>query len=237
MLLSLLVKETICEDLQELEGRALRVNYGPPPPREEDSFPRGGRGGGRFGGGGGGGGVDSGNRVYVGNLPWSVDNLALENLFSEQGKVLEAKVVYDRDSGRSRGFGFVTYDSADEVSNAIESLNGAVSIYPTMFWFCGIFGSLQFWIIPKIMLYFAGLGWKTNSSHSCGIEAKAFILNLNPLYVPGCRRLMMVFSLLTCFKTINHLFPSNPFSFYTSVSVCANVIEFVYVFVCVCVYP
>ncbi|KAL5546158.1 hypothetical protein UlMin_005845 [Ulmus minor] len=102
----------------EIDGRALRVNYGPPPPREEGSFPRGGRGG------GGGGGFDSGNRVYVGNLPWNVDNLALENLFSEQGKVLEAKVVYDRESGRSRGFGFVTYNTTDEVNSAIEYLNG-----------------------------------------------------------------------------------------------------------------
>ncbi|GMN39158.1 hypothetical protein TIFTF001_008393 [Ficus carica] len=103
----------------ELEGRPLRVNYGPPPPREESSFPRGGRGG-----GGGGGGFETSNRIYVGNLSWGVDNAALENLFSEQGRVLEAKVVYDRDSGRSRGFGFVTYNTADEVNSAIQSLNG-----------------------------------------------------------------------------------------------------------------
>ena len=42
---------------------------------------------------------------HVGNLAWGVDDLALENLFSEQGKVMEARVVYDRESGRSRGFG------------------------------------------------------------------------------------------------------------------------------------
>ena len=99
------------------------MNYGPPPARNE-SFPRGGRGG----GGGGGAGSENGNRLYVGNLPWNVDNLALQDLFSEQGEVLEAKVVYDRESGRSRGFGFVTYNTADEVNSAIESLNGVVSI-------------------------------------------------------------------------------------------------------------
>ncbi|KAK9126666.1 hypothetical protein Scep_015512 [Stephania cephalantha] len=104
----------------EVQGRPMRVNYGPPPPREESSF-RGSRGG---GGGGGGGSFDSGNRVYVGNLAWGVDDLALETLFSEQGKVMEAKVVYDRESGRSRGFGFVTYSSAAEVDSAISSLNG-----------------------------------------------------------------------------------------------------------------
>lgn len=109
--------------MQELDGRALRVNYGPPPPRSEDNFrgpPRGGGGGGGYG--------DSSNRLYVGNLAWGVDNLTLENLFNEQGKVLEAKVVFDRDSGRSRGFGFVTYGSAEEMNSAIESLDGVVRI-------------------------------------------------------------------------------------------------------------
>ncbi|GMY14756.1 29 kDa ribonucleoprotein A, chloroplastic-like [Fagus crenata] len=99
----------------ELEGRALRVNAGPPPPRREDSSFRGTRGGGSFG---------SSNRVHVGNLAWGVDDSALETLFSEQGKVVEARVVYDRESGRSRGFGFVTYNSAEEVNSAIEYLNG-----------------------------------------------------------------------------------------------------------------
>ncbi|KVH92324.1 Nucleotide-binding, alpha-beta plait [Cynara cardunculus var. scolymus] len=62
--------------------------------------------------------------VYVGNLAWSVDNLALETLFQDQGNVLEARVIYDRDSGRSKGLGFVTYSSANEVNSAIESLEG-----------------------------------------------------------------------------------------------------------------
>lgn len=97
----------------------MRVNYGPPPPRSEGSS---------FSGARRGGDSNSSNRLYVGNLAWGVDNLSLENLFSEQGKVLEAKVVYDRDSGRSRGFGFVTYDTANEMNSAIESLDGVVSI-------------------------------------------------------------------------------------------------------------
>ncbi|KAI7757186.1 hypothetical protein M8C21_021457 [Ambrosia artemisiifolia] len=105
----------------EVDGRALRVNSGPPPPRREESSFGGPREGGR---GGGGRSFDNTNRVYVGNLAWSVDNLALETLFREQGNVVEAKVVYDRESGRSRGFGFVTYSSADEVNSAVDSLNG-----------------------------------------------------------------------------------------------------------------
>lgn len=99
------------------------MNFGPPPPRDENSRfrspPRGG---------GGGGSSDGENRVHVGNLAWGVDNLALESLFREQGEVLEAKVIYDRESGRSRGFGFVTFSSPEEVNSAIRSLDGAVSI-------------------------------------------------------------------------------------------------------------
>lgn len=105
--------------LQELDGRSLRVNYGPPPKRDDSPF-RGSRNASRF---------DNRNRVHVSNLAWGVDDLTLENLFREHGNVLEAKVVYDRDSGRSRGFGFVTYNSAEEVNNAIQSLNGVVSLH------------------------------------------------------------------------------------------------------------
>ncbi|XP_010505299.1 PREDICTED: RNA-binding protein CP29B, chloroplastic-like [Camelina sativa] len=111
----------------ELDGRPLRVNAGPPPPKREDGFSRGPRSsfGGSGSGYGGGSNAGSGNRVYVGNLSWGVDDMALESLFAEQGKVVEARVIYDRDSGRSKGFGFVTYNSSQEVQNAINSLNGA----------------------------------------------------------------------------------------------------------------
>ena len=111
-----------------IQGRPLRVNSGPPPPRDEFAS-RGPRGGSGFdssnkGGPRGGGSFDSSNKVYVGNLSWGVDDSTLENLFSEQGKVLDAKVIYDRESGRSRGFGFVTYGSAGDVTNAISNLDG-----------------------------------------------------------------------------------------------------------------
>ncbi|XP_074268839.1 30 kDa ribonucleoprotein, chloroplastic-like [Silene latifolia] len=106
----------------ELDGRPLRVNAGPPPPKREgfearDGFEaRGGRGGGRS--------FENANRIHVSNLSWQVDDSSLKTLFSESGDVVEAKVIYDRESGRSRGFGFVTYGSADEVNSAIESLDG-----------------------------------------------------------------------------------------------------------------
>lgn len=63
-------------------------------------------------------------RIYVGNLPWEVDSSRLEQVFSEHGKVIDAKVVYDRESGRSRGFGFVTMASETEVNDAIAALDG-----------------------------------------------------------------------------------------------------------------
>ncbi|CAF2108709.1 unnamed protein product, partial [Brassica napus] len=86
-------------------------------------------------------------KLFVGNLPFNVDKcsgcsalrepgnvemgdgeaevLALESLFGEQGKVVEARVIYDRDSGRSKSFGFVKYNSAQEARNAIITLDGA----------------------------------------------------------------------------------------------------------------
>lgn len=62
-------------------------------------------------------------KLFVGNLPWSVRDMELENLFSPHGDVQSARVITDRDTGRSRGFGFVEM----EVSNldaVIKSTNG-----------------------------------------------------------------------------------------------------------------
>ncbi|RLM60477.1 uncharacterized protein C2845_PM14G21120 [Panicum miliaceum] len=63
-------------------------------------------------------------RAYVGNLPWQVDDSRLVQLFSEHGEVVNATVVYDRETGRSRGFGFVTMASKDELDDAISALDG-----------------------------------------------------------------------------------------------------------------
>ncbi|KAE9612301.1 hypothetical protein Lal_00022164 [Lupinus albus] len=113
----------------EVDGRELRVNSGPPPPRDENSRYGNSRfdGNSRFGRSpprGGDSAADNGNRVHVGNLSWGVDEGALEELFGEHGRVLEAKVIYDRETGRSRGFGFVTYSSPEEVNKAVQSLDG-----------------------------------------------------------------------------------------------------------------
>ena len=62
-------------------------------------------------------------KLYVGNLPWSVTDSDLESLFSDIGPVDSAQVVTDRDSGRSRGFGFVEMNDQDG-ARAVTSLNG-----------------------------------------------------------------------------------------------------------------
>jgi RNA recognition motif-containing protein len=61
--------------------------------------------------------------IYVGNLPWSADDAALADLFSNHGEVISARVITDRDTGRSRGFGFVEMDES-AADAAISALNG-----------------------------------------------------------------------------------------------------------------
>src|SRR5207253_3875457 len=63
--------------------------------------------------------------IYVGNLTWDCSSDDLLALFQEHGKVARAQVITDRETGRSRGFGFVEMDNDDEAQRAIEALNGA----------------------------------------------------------------------------------------------------------------
>jgi RNA recognition motif-containing protein len=63
--------------------------------------------------------------IYVGNLPYNTTETDLESTFAEFGAVSRAKVVTDRDTGRSRGFGFVEMVNDDEAHKAIEELNGS----------------------------------------------------------------------------------------------------------------
>ena len=62
-------------------------------------------------------------KLYVGNLSYDVDDAALSAAFEAYGKVVSAQVVMDRETGRSRGFGFVEMGSAEEGKAAIEALN------------------------------------------------------------------------------------------------------------------
>ncbi len=63
-------------------------------------------------------------RLYIGNLPYSVNNDKLSELFSQCGNVTSANVIVDKFSGRSKGFGFVEYDNDDSARTAIEKMNG-----------------------------------------------------------------------------------------------------------------
>lgn len=55
-------------------------------------------------------------RIFVGNLPWSVGDAQLEQIFAPHGDVKSAQVINDRDTGRSRGFGFVEIETDDDLS-------------------------------------------------------------------------------------------------------------------------
>ncbi len=65
------------------------------------------------------------SRLYVGNLSYETDTESLKVAFAAAGEVTDAHVVTDRESGRSRGFGFVTMATADLAKKAIETMNGA----------------------------------------------------------------------------------------------------------------
>ncbi|KAL0450729.1 UNVERIFIED_CONTAM: RNA-binding protein CP31B, chloroplastic [Sesamum latifolium] len=93
----------------DLNGRLLTVNKAAPRGTQPERSPRV---------------YEPSFRMYVGNLPWQVDSARLEQVFSEHGKVIDARVVLDRETGRSRGFGFVTMSSETELNDAIAALDG-----------------------------------------------------------------------------------------------------------------
>jgi RNA recognition motif-containing protein len=65
-----------------------------------------------------------GSKLYVGNLPYSVGDSDLESMFTAYGTVRSAQVIQDRDTGQSKGFGFVEMGSDEEAQAAINALNG-----------------------------------------------------------------------------------------------------------------
>lgn len=65
------------------------------------------------------------NKLFVGSLSWNTDDHGLEQAFARYGEVTDAKVITDRDSGRSRGFGFVTFADPSCAQRAMEEMNGS----------------------------------------------------------------------------------------------------------------
>lgn len=72
--------------------------------------------------------VDSPHKLYVANLSWNLTSQGLKDAFADQPGFLSAKVIYDRASGRSRGFGFITFSSAEAMNNALDTMNEVVRI-------------------------------------------------------------------------------------------------------------
>ncbi|XP_043721566.1 28 kDa ribonucleoprotein, chloroplastic isoform X3 [Telopea speciosissima] len=87
-------------------GRTLRVNFSDKPRPREPMYP------------------ETDYKLFVGNLSWSVTSESLLQVFQEYGNVVGARVLYDGETGRSRGYGFVSYSSKPEMDAALESLNG-----------------------------------------------------------------------------------------------------------------
>lgn len=66
-----------------------------------------------------------GKKLYVGNLPFSTNDQDLAEIFGQVGQVRSTKIIFDRESGRSKGFGFVEMSSDEEAAQAISQFNGA----------------------------------------------------------------------------------------------------------------
>src|SRR5436190_14871116 len=66
-----------------------------------------------------------GKKLYVGNLPFTATDEGLQEVFAQAGNVQSAKIIMDRDTGRSKGFGFVEMSSDQEAADAIQKFNGA----------------------------------------------------------------------------------------------------------------
>lgn len=64
------------------------------------------------------------NKLYVGNLPFAINDGSLSEMFAEFGEITDSKVITDKFSGRSKGFGFVTFAKEEDAAKAIEAMNG-----------------------------------------------------------------------------------------------------------------
>jgi RNA recognition motif-containing protein len=64
------------------------------------------------------------NKLFVGGLAWATNDASLQALFAQVGTVVSAKVITDKFSGRSKGFGFVEMSTPEEAQSAVEKLNG-----------------------------------------------------------------------------------------------------------------
>ena len=66
------------------------------------------------------------NRLFIGGLSWDTDDSALKTAFEPFGAVADIKIITDRETGRSRGFGFVTFTKSEDAQKAITAMDGSV---------------------------------------------------------------------------------------------------------------
>ncbi len=64
------------------------------------------------------------SKIFVGNLPFKVDQVRLESVFAEFGSVVSAKIIMDKKTNRSRGYGFVEFEEMVEAEKAVDQMNG-----------------------------------------------------------------------------------------------------------------
>ncbi|GFP83423.1 29 kDa ribonucleoprotein a chloroplastic [Phtheirospermum japonicum] len=93
-------------DGREYGGRTLRVNFSDKPKPKEPLYP------------------ETEHKLFVGNLSWTVTSEMLTQAFQQFGNIVGARVLYDGETGKSRGYGFVSYETKDEMENALQALNG-----------------------------------------------------------------------------------------------------------------
>ncbi|XP_011029743.1 PREDICTED: 29 kDa ribonucleoprotein, chloroplastic-like [Populus euphratica] len=100
--------EAVIENLDgsQYMGRILRVNFADKPKPKEPLYP------------------ETEYKLFIGNLSWSVTSESLTQAFQEYGNVVGARVLYDGETGKSRGYGFVCYSTKEEMETALQSLNG-----------------------------------------------------------------------------------------------------------------
>ncbi|CAJ2672869.1 unnamed protein product [Trifolium pratense] len=101
-------------DGTEVGGRAIKVNF-PKVPKASERVQTGSIYRGY---------VDSPHKIYAGNLGWDMTSQDLREAFAEQPGLLSAKVIYERNSGKSRGFGFVSFETSEDVKGALSNMNG-----------------------------------------------------------------------------------------------------------------
>ncbi|XP_061350422.1 33 kDa ribonucleoprotein, chloroplastic-like isoform X2 [Gastrolobium bilobum] len=101
-------------DGSQVGGRIIKVNV-PKVPKGDEGLVMGSKYKGY---------VDSPHKIYAGNLDWGLTSQGLRDAFAEQPGLLSAKVIYERNRGKSRGYGFVTFETAKDVEAALNDMNG-----------------------------------------------------------------------------------------------------------------